>query len=339
MSETEFKTRHVRKRVGRNVFATPPKISVVITACNNAGSIRDTIDSLMAQKYREHEIVVVNDGSPGSDQLERSLKVRLEDIIYIKQRAAGRGAALNTGIEHARGQIVAFVDGGDILLPEFLASQYVFLVRNEYDMVYCNAALIGGQSAYRHSLMESKPSMGEANFDSILDKRCNVITSGMLARKKMIVDVGMFEFDEVPEPDLHLWLRMARIGSRIGYQQKQLVKHHVYPMGVSDDIFGQVERELEVLKRISSTIELNEAQKKRVDRRIAGLEADLAVEQARAFFAKGDFREASVAFRVANRQRRSLKLSALTFLTRFAPRMVLRPFQSNRSDNTATRHP
>jgi len=323
MSETEFKTRHIRKRVGSNVFAAPPKISVVIPFFDNAGFIRETIDSLLTQKYREHEIIVVNDGSPESNQLELAIKLRLEEIIYIKQRAAGRGAALNTGIEHARGQIIAFVDGADVLQPDFLASQYVFLERNEYDIVYCDAALIGGRSAYRHSLMESEPSTGEANFDSILDKRCNVITSGTLARKKMIVDAGMFELD-VAAPDLYLWLRMARNGSKIGYQQKQLVKHRVRPNGPSEDTMSRVERDLEILKRISSTIDLSDAQKNGVDRRIAGLESDLAVEQGKAFLEKGDFLEASLAFRVANGRRPSVKLTLMAWLARFAPRSAVK---------------
>lgn len=315
--------------VGRNVFGTPPRISVIIPAYNHAGYIRETVDSVVGQKYREHEIIVVNDGSPDTEQFERALKMRLEDIVYIKQRNAGVGAAFNTGIEHARGQIIVFLDGADILQPDFLAAQYVFLERNVYDMVYCDAALFGSHSAYRRNLMEIEPSTGEVNFDSLLDRTCNVITSGTMARKKMIVDAGMFEPERVAGHDLHLWLRMAKIGARIGYQRKPLLKHRVRREVPSTDL-SPIEDELDVLDRIGRTIGLTEVQKDKLTARIAGLEADLAIEQAKTFLEKGDYREAAVAFRVANRQRGSMKLTALTWLTRFAPRGVLRFFLRNR---------
>ncbi|HEX3101799.1 MAG TPA: glycosyltransferase family A protein, partial [Pyrinomonadaceae bacterium] len=174
MRDHEPREKHISKRVGRNVFDTPPKISVVIPAYNVAKFISETLDSVLAQKYREHEIIVVNDGSPDTEQFERAIRPRLEDIIYIKQRNAGAGSARNTAIEHARGHIIAFLDGDDVWLPDFLASQYVFLERNGLDMAYCDASLFGMQSAYRQTFMKTAPSIGEVDFDAILMSRCNV---------------------------------------------------------------------------------------------------------------------------------------------------------------------
>lgn len=201
------------KRVGRNVFDAPPRISVVIPAYNVADFIAETLDSVIAQRYREHEIIIINDGSPDTEKFERAINTRLEEIVYIKQPNAGAGAARNTAIEHARGEIIAFLDGDDIWLPEYLASQYVFMQRHGYDMVYCDAVLFGLNSPYRRTFMETAPSEGEANFESILDLRCNVITSGTLARKQAIIDAGMFETERVRAHDFVLWLRMAKRGA------------------------------------------------------------------------------------------------------------------------------
>ena len=126
-------------------------------AYNAADHICETLDSVKAQKFREYEIIVVNDGSPDTDKLERAIKMRLEDIIYIKQRNAGAAVARNTGIEHARGEIIAFLDADDIWQPDYLTSQFVFLQRHSYDMVYCDAALFGHRSAYRKTFMETAP--------------------------------------------------------------------------------------------------------------------------------------------------------------------------------------
>ena len=269
----------ITKRVGHNVFEAPPRISVVIPAYNSAEFIEETLASVMAQKFREHEIIVVNDGSPDTDRFERAIRHHLEDIVYIKQPNAGAGVARNTAIKEAHGEIIAFLDADDVWLPDLLASQYVFLQRNGYDMVYCDALMFGMNSAYRRTFMETAPSEGEANFGSILDLRCNVITSGTMARKQAVIDAGMFETERVRAHDFHLWLRMAKNGAKIGYQRKQLLKYRVRLDSLSGDSVSRVEREIDAFERVQRTIDLTQDEQAIAARRIAGLEADLAVEQ------------------------------------------------------------
>jgi glycosyltransferase involved in cell wall biosynthesis len=321
---------HIVKRVGGNVFKALPRVSVVIPAYNSADTIEEALESAITQKFREHEVIVVNDGSPDTEQFERAIRTRLEDIVYIKQRNAGAGVARNTAIEHARGDIIAFLDADDMWMPNFLASQFVFLERHGYDMVYCDAVLFGMNSAYRRTFMDTAPSTGGCDFNAILDYRCNVITSGTMARKKSIGEAGMFETERVRAHDFHLWLRMAKNGAKIGYQRQRLAKHRVTTTGISGDSVARVERELDVFARVLRTIPLDDEQERIVARRIAGLEADLAVEQGKAFLLSGDFDEASVAFRVANRHRRSFKLGLIAWLARLAPQTLLRLYRSAR---------
>jgi glycosyltransferase involved in cell wall biosynthesis len=184
MKSAVTKTSRPTKRIGTNVPKKAPKISVVIPAYNAAEFIGAAIDSVLAQKYTEYEIIVVNDGSPDTDRFERAIRTRREEIIYIKQANAGAGVARNTAIEHARGELIAFLDGDDVWLPDFLVSQFVFMQSGGYDMVYCDAYLFGLNSAYRRTFMETAPSEGEANFESILDMQCSVITSGTMAERR-----------------------------------------------------------------------------------------------------------------------------------------------------------
>lgn len=327
--------RIISKRVGRNVFETPPRVSVVIPAYNVAGFIGETLDSVIGQKFREHEIIVVNDGSPDTDALERALHTRLEEIIYIKQRNLGAGPARNTAIEHARGDLIAFLDGDDIWHPEYLATQLVFLERHHLDMVYCDAFLFGMNNAYRRTFMETAPSVGEADFESILDFRCNVITSGTLARKQAIIDAGLFEVERVRAHDFHLWLRMAKNEAKIGYQTKPLLKYRVHTDNLSGDSISRVEREIDAFERVRRTIELSPKQHAIVTARIAGLEADLAVEQGKSYLLKGEHHEAALAFRVANRHRRSFKLTIAAFLASVAPSTLVKFMQKHRSEDLA----
>ncbi len=335
MQEHEARNKIISKRIGRNLFDTPPKISVVIPAYKSAEHIVETLDSVLAQKFREHEIIVVNDGSPDTDQFERAIRTRLEDIVYIRQRNFGAGVARNTAIAHARGEIIAFLDADDIWTPDFLASQYVFMHRHNYDMVYCDADLFGMRSAYRKTFMDTAPSVGEANFDSLLDLRCNVITSGTMARKSSIINAGKFETERVRAHDFNLWLRMAKNGAKIGYQRKQLVKYRVHLDSLSGNSISRAERDIDAFERVRRDIELTPEQSKVVDRRIASFQADLAIEQGKSFLLDGDFREAALAFRVANRYRKSLKLTAITLLARLAPRYLIKHYRARRSAEIA----
>ena len=69
-----------------------------------------------------------------------------------------------------------------------------------------------------------------------------------------------------------------------------------------------------------------------VKRKIAELEADLAVEKGKAALLSGKFREAEAAFRSANTYRRSSKLAVVSLLTRVAPHILLKYYRSNRAD-------
>lgn len=335
MVHSENEKRYISKRVGRNVLGTTPKVSVVIPAYNASEHICETLDSVLGQKFREHEIIVVNDGSPDTQKFERAIKTKLDDIVYLKQRNAGAGVARNTGIEHARGEIIAFLDSDDVWLPDYLASQYVFLQRNSLDMVYCDALLFGMRSAYRKTFMETSPSEGDVDFDALLDLRCNVITSGTLVRRRTLIKAGLFETKRVQAEDFHLWLRIAKSGAKIGYQRKQLLKYRVHLNGLSGDTINQLERAVDAFSRVSETIDLTESQRRMVANRLAELESSLAVERGKVMLLRGEFRDAAESFSRANDYRRSMKITAIGLMTRFAPRTLLKFYRSNRASEIA----
>ena len=319
---------------GRNVFSWRPKVSVVIPAYNVAEFIGDTLESVAAQKFRDFEVIVVNDGSPDTVAFERAIRPHRENIIYIKQASLGAGAARNTAIKHARGEIIAFLDGDDIWLPEFLSSQVAFLGRG-YDMAYCDAQQFGMRSVLRKTFMESAPSSGEVTASSLLDFQCNVITSGTVATKTSLLSAGLFEPERARAHDFHLWVRMAKNGAKIGYQEKVLLKYRVHLDSLSGDSVSRVQREIDVFNRVRKSIELNEDERNILDRRLASLEADLQIECGKAFLLKEDFENAQMAFSEANRQRRSWKLTLVALAARFFPRMLLNHYRTRRSDDIA----
>ena len=103
-----------------------PFFSVVIPVYNRAAALARAIASVRAQSFADFEIVVVDDGSKDDP---RAVIEALNDprIRFIRQDNAGGGAARNTGIDHAQGAFVAFLDSDDAFLPQHLQAMHELL--------------------------------------------------------------------------------------------------------------------------------------------------------------------------------------------------------------------
>jgi glycosyltransferase involved in cell wall biosynthesis len=89
-------------RIARH-SALPPAVSVIIPAYNVSQYISEALESVVAQEFRDYEIIVINDGSADTPELERVLEPLREDIVYLKQNNRGAAAARNTALFVARG--------------------------------------------------------------------------------------------------------------------------------------------------------------------------------------------------------------------------------------------
>lgn len=98
--------------------AAPPTFSVAISAYNAEATIRDTVDSVLAQTVAAVDIVVCDDGS--TDNTRAVLETYCDSIRLLTQLNAGPSAALNAATEAAIGDFVANVDADDVLLPGYL---------------------------------------------------------------------------------------------------------------------------------------------------------------------------------------------------------------------------
>lgn len=332
---SDIQIQEISKLIGEKVRVASPKVSVIIPAYNIARFITETLDSVRAQTFQDFEIIIINDGSTDTPEFERVLEPFREEIIYLKHKNVGAGAARNIGIGEARGEFLAFLDGDDVWRPQFLESQVEFLERNGLDLVYADAEMFGGSALDGKTYMQTSPSAGEANFESLLDLRCNVITSGTLARRKSVLEAGMFEREKVRAHDFHLWLRMAKNGSRIGYQKKVLLKYRVRLDSLSGSSVDRVQREIDVYHRIKRMIALTETEEKIVQKQLARLTADMEIERGKTFLLEEDFAAAKSAFAKANAYHQSNRLRGIILLVQLAPRLLLKLYQSRRADEIA----
>ena len=122
-----------------------PAVSVVIPAYNRAASIRTAIESVLAQSWRDLELIVVDDGSSdGTVEAVRGIDdPRIRLVLHETNR--GAAAARNTGIAEARAPWVAFQDSDDEWLPGKLEKQMARLTAPGADFVasYCGMIVVG----------------------------------------------------------------------------------------------------------------------------------------------------------------------------------------------------
>mgnify|MGYP000571276628 CR=1 FL=1 len=111
------------------------KISAIIPLYNQKEFISQAVESLLKQSYKNVEIIVVNDGS--TDNPFSELKKYREDILLINQDNKGLSAARNTGIKHAKGDYIQFLDADDFLHPDKLKLQLDFMMMKESRVSYC----------------------------------------------------------------------------------------------------------------------------------------------------------------------------------------------------------
>ena len=310
---------------GSNARIERPLVSVIIPAFKVADFIAETISSVLDQSVKNYEIIVINDGSPDTDALERNMSPFADSVIYTKQPNRGAGAARNAGLRIARGEFVAFLDGDDLWLPNFLEEQ-VKLIRSDggFDLVYADAINLEGQLYSRTTNMDMNPSDGPVTMEALISGRCNVVTSSVVARRQAVIDVGLFDEAFPNSQDFDLWLRLAKEGARITYQKIVLVERRIYEGSLASDPIKSFSGEVKVLEKTARRNDLTNAERTALEKKLALRHASIEVCKGKQRLSAGDFSSAVLAFRDANRFYQSWKLRLVLIWLWLAPRSLQR---------------
>lgn len=316
-------------RVGRQCVKTP-RISVIIPAYNIAPFVEETLNSVFAQTYNNFEVILINDGSKDTADLEVALAPFFDRIVYAEQENLGASQARNAAICLAKGEYLAFLDGDDIWLPDFLLSQIEFLEKNDFDMVYCDALLFGERFIEGQRYTQNSPSRGAVSTLSLISADCNVITSGTILKKRWVERFDLFDTTLTQMQDFDLWYRVAKYGAKIGYQTAALVKYRVRANSLSGSNVERSYRNIRALNVIREKYGLTQDERKVWDKQMLIYEAEYELEQGKFNLTCGRFDEATAHITRANRYFRKPKLFLLTALLKISPQLTLRLFKKFR---------
>ena len=197
-----------------------PRVSVIIPVYNSQATLAAAVESILAQTYRDFELIAVDDGSTDAS---REILSRYSDRITILARAnAGPAVARNAGVRVATGDLLAFLDSDDLWKPELLAVMVPELdAHRECAMAWCDLELIDSLGRPLGSSLAGKG--GDPTLQDLLTKLWPIMPSGAVIPRWAFEAAGGYP-ESMRKPsfeDLYLFLRLREHGP-FRYVQKAL---------------------------------------------------------------------------------------------------------------------
>ncbi len=209
---------------------TPPFISVVIPTYNRLSLLKETVDSVRGQTFRDFEIIVVNDGS--TDGTADWLATQ-PDLKIINQDNRGIAASRNAGIMNSAAKWVAFLDHDDIWNPDKLLIQAEFISHNpEIALVAAKHVRLGKNMVRRPSIHWAKGDLYSRVFSESF-----IHTSSVMIKREVLNQIGGFPTCYRFADEFDVWLKVSAKYD-IAYVDVPLVFIRFYDQNTSHDRVG-----------------------------------------------------------------------------------------------------
>lgn len=224
-----------------------PLVSIVTPVYNGEQYILETIESALAQTYKNIELIIINDGS--TDNSAAIIKPFLKDsrVIYIEQKNTGVAAARNAAIKHAQGKYVGFLDQDDLWLNNKLEIQIAALEQDE------SIALVHSKQSFIDShgnVIQYDWITGASGYcfeDMFKKNRIAVLT--VLIRKSIFDEIGLFNEQLSGADDYEMWLRVI-LKYPVKYIDQSLVFYRFHDSNISKNSFKMTILEHKVITTI-----------------------------------------------------------------------------------------
>lgn len=222
-----------------------PQVSIILPTYNRSRTLPRAIRSILAQTFREFELIVVDDGS--TDDTESVVRSFNDSrLTYVKQDHSGSASiARNTGINSSSCPLLAFQDSDDEWLVDKLECQMLALKNSPDDTgLICGGYLIlAPGSGARYVGAKQFMRLGEWNASNIYD--FHFITPTWLVKRSVMTEVGSFDDELSNLEDWELIFRLFKKCKIIALDCPLVVKH-----GSADSINASPSSRIPSLERI-----------------------------------------------------------------------------------------
>ncbi|GAA1732525.1 glycosyltransferase family 2 protein [Isoptericola hypogeus] len=207
------------------LFAEPPLVSVVVPAYDEAVVIENCVRSVLRSDYPRYEVICVDDGS-SDDTFVRmeALAAAHPEVTAVRQENAGKGAALNTGIAAASGDVLLLVDADGLFRPDTI-TRMLRGFRDPGVGAVCGSDRPVNLDRVQTRLLALISHVGTGLMRRALDVLgCLPVVSGNIGafRREVLDRTGPLRTDTLGE-DLELTWRVHREGYRVTFAPDALV--------------------------------------------------------------------------------------------------------------------
>ncbi|MEO5337208.1 MAG: glycosyltransferase family 2 protein [Magnetospirillum sp. WYHS-4] len=191
------------------------KVSIIMPAFMAAETIRDAIESVLAQSHQDWELLIVDDGSSdGTAEIANDFTRRDTRIRCRAQDNAGVSAARNVALDDAIGDAIAYLDADDIYLSDHLAVR-VRLLELGHEFVF-------------GPVWELKAGRRSVFHGSLFGENTDCVLPLMVMHVRRCVEKTRFDPDLVFEEDLDLWRRLTMLHSLFQFSDPVTAEYRVH---------------------------------------------------------------------------------------------------------------
>lgn len=206
-----------------------PLVSVVMPAYNAEKTIKEAIESILNQTYKNFEFIIVNDGSTDRtlNIIESYAKKDRRIAVLNNGKNCGIAATRNNGTKKAKGKYIAVHDADDISLPDRLEKQKEFLEKNPAVGVVGSFLEIFDDKTKRIIGVRKYPKE-DKKLRKMIFFVCPIAQPAAMIRKEAFDKIGFYDEKYPPSEDIDLWFR---IGEKYKFSniQKSLVRYRYNP--------------------------------------------------------------------------------------------------------------
>ncbi|CAK7047006.1 MAG: Putative teichuronic acid biosynthesis glycosyltransferase TuaG [Parabacteroides distasonis] len=223
-----------------------PKVSI-LTPCHNASAtIRQTIESVLAQTYPHWELLAVDDCSTDDTAgIIKSYADKDSRIRYLKTEkpSGGPSTPRNIGLEHATGQYIALLDSDDMWLSRKLEEQLAFMKRNGCGLVYSNYEKMAWDGTRQNRVVKVRDV--SSYWDTLESSEIPCLT--VLFKRELAEGI---RFKPVTKEDFVFWIEILRRGHKAHNTGHVHALYREVPHSRSANKFAMFRDQWHVLRRV-----------------------------------------------------------------------------------------
>lgn len=215
----------------------PPLVSVIIPTYNRPSYLKQTLESVYNQTYKNIEIIVIDDGSPNDEAFE--VCKNYIAVTYIKiENSGGPAKPRNIGIKSSKGKYIAILDDDDLWVEDKIEKQVKILEEHpDFGLVHGYCQIIDKDGLLINSFI-GKPGTPDVKHGDVSLKMIGnwtLMTSSVLLKKEIIDLVGLFNEKMPPAgEDLEFWVRCSFL-TKFFFINKPIVHYRTHLNNISEN--------------------------------------------------------------------------------------------------------